>query len=49
MFLDDSFGCDKSFESTRDLYSVDKQAIVNVGFGPKSEQCVWAPLQLLPF
>lgn len=45
MFLDDGFGTDDSYEQTVQLASDVKRDLLNSGLIPKSDKCIWDPVQ----
>lgn len=47
MFLDDGFGTADSLARAQDLSQQVKQDLLDSGFIPKVDKCLWAPVQLL--
>jgi len=47
MFLDDGFGCNKSYDTTVMIATQIKQDLLNSGFIPNDTTSVWVPVQEL--
>ena len=49
MYLDDGFGCAKSFGQAIELGREVKSDLLKSGFIPKAEKSIWEPVQMLDF
>ena len=49
MFLNDGFGCSGTYESTLLLGTQVKQDLLCAGFIPKTDKCIWVPIQVVQF
>lgn len=49
MFLDDGYGCARTFEDTSKVGQEIKQDLISSGFIPNATKCIWVPVQLMEF